>query len=45
MTISQKDYDELCEIACCLCDTEHEDYDYDQFDLYERLNKVIENID
>lgn len=44
MTISKEDYDTLCEIARCLCDIEHEDYDYTQLELWEELNEVIENI-
>jgi len=44
MTISKEDYNRLCDIARCLCDIEHEDYDYDQLDLWEDLNDVIQNI-
>ena len=45
MTISKEDYDKLCEVARCLCDIEHEDYDYDQLDLWQTLADVIENIE
>ena len=44
MKISKKDYNRLCNVAQKLCDTEHEDYDYDTFDLWEELNDIIENI-
>ena len=44
MTISKRDYNKLCKIARYLCDIEHEDYDYDQLELWEMLNEVIENI-
>ena len=44
MIIKKEDYNKLCNIARCLCDSEHEDYDYDQFELWEALNEVIENI-
>lgn len=43
--ISEEDLQTLCEIAKCLCDIEHEDYDYSQLELWEMLNDVIQNID
>ena len=43
-TITEEDLETLCEIARCLCDIEHEDYDYDQIDLWQDLADVIENI-
>ena len=45
MKISREDYNTLCEIAKCLCDIEHEDYDYNQLELWKMLNDVIENIE
>ena len=45
MKISREDYEKLCDIARCLCDIEHEDYEYDQLELWEELNDVIENIE
>lgn len=44
MKISKKDVERLCKVARCLCDIEHEDYDYDQLELWETLNDVINNI-
>lgn len=45
MKISREDYEKLCDIARYLCDIEHEDYEYDQLELWEELNNVIENIE
>lgn len=44
MKISREDFERLCEVARCLCDIEHEDYDYTQLELWEILNDIIENI-
>lgn len=44
MIISKNDYKKLCKIAKMLNDTEHEDYDYDLFDIWEDLNEIINNI-
>ena len=49
MKIKQADYDELCDIACELNNLDIA-YDFDGkevnvLDLWERLNKVIENIE
>lgn len=40
MTISQEDFDELCNIARLLNDEE-----VDTFEVWERLNEVIDNIE
>lgn len=44
MTIEKEDFERLCNIAKKLNDTEHEDYDYDQFELWEELSDIIDNI-
>lgn len=44
MKISKEDFERLCEVARCLCDVEHEDYEYTQLELWETLNDIIENI-
>lgn len=44
MQISKSDYNRLCKVAQKLCDTEHEDYEYDSFELWEELNDIIDNI-